>query len=260
MEQRGEVKILHADTYIVACGATNSSVLLLRSATAQHPQGLANSSGLVGRNYMAHINSTLIAIDPKRQNRDVFNKTLAINDFYFGSDAYPHPMGNLQVMGKLQAAGYIKRGKPQLSEAQSQEMARHSADIWVMSEDLPDPNNRVLLGTDGSIRVRREFKGVGSHNKLMEHAKTMLREIGFQDMVSEFMPIETNSHQCGTLCFGNNPETSVLDAFCKAWDMDNLYVLDASFFPSSTALNPALTIAAQALRVADHLKGSLTQR
>ncbi len=257
VEQNGENKTLHADTYIVACGATNSTALLLRSANAQYPEGLANSSGLVGRNYMAHINSTLIALDPKRQNTNIFNKTLAINDFYFGSDTYKHPMGNLQVMGKLQAAGYLRRGKPHLSEAESQEMARHSADIWVMSEDLPDPSNRVLLGSEGSIRVRREFKGVGSHQKLMEHAQTMLRTIGFKDMVSEFMPIETNSHQCGTLCFGVDPETSVLDPYCKTWDLDNLYVVDASFFPSSTALNPALTIAAQALRVADQLKGTL---
>jgi choline dehydrogenase-like flavoprotein len=255
VEYDGETKTLYADTYVVACGATHSTALLLRSATDKHPNGLANSSGLLGRNYMAHINSVLIAIDPKRQNRDVFQKTLAVNDFYFGSDSYIYPMGNLQMMGKIQAAGYIRKGKPHITQEQSEDMAQHSADIWVMSEDLPDPNNRVLLGSDGSIRVRREFKGLRGHHKLMEHAEKMLREIGFKDIVTELMPIETNSHQCGTMRFGNNPETSVLDPYCKTWDMENLYVMDASFFPSSTAMNPALTIAAQSLRVAEHLEG-----
>jgi choline dehydrogenase-like flavoprotein len=253
VEHNGDVKILRAERYIVACGATNSTALLLRSSNNRYPNGLANSSGLLGRNYMAHINSVLIAIDPQRSNSDVFQKTLAINDFYFGSDEYSYPMGNLQMMGKIQAAGYIRRGKPHISELQSQEMAKHSADIWVMSEDLPDPNNRVLLGNDGSIRVRREFKGLRGHQQLMQHAERMLGDIGFTDIVSELMPIETNSHQCGTMCFGNDPVSSVLDPFCKTWDIDNLYVMDASFFPSSTAMNPALTIAAQALRVAQHL-------
>jgi choline dehydrogenase-like flavoprotein len=255
VEHDGEIKVLHADTYIVSCGATNSTALLLRSVNEKHPDGLANSSGLLGRNYMAHINSVLIAIDPKKQNNDVFQKTLAVNDFYFGSDSYTYPMGNLQMMGKIQAAGYIQKGKPHISQSQSEEMARHSADIWVMSEDLPDPNNRVLLGSDGSIRVRREFIGLSAHRQLMTHAEKMLCDVGFTDIVTELMPIETNSHQCGTMCFGDNPQTSVLDPYCKTWDVENLYVMDASFFPSSTAMNPALTIAAQALRVAEHLKG-----
>jgi choline dehydrogenase-like flavoprotein len=257
VEHNGEVKVLRADTYVVACGATNSTALLLRSSNDKHPNGLANSTDLLGRNYMAHINSVLIAIDPKRQNNDVFQKTLAVNDFYFGSDIYKYPMGNLQMMGKIQAAGYIQRGKPHISQSQSEEMAKHSADIWVMSEDLPDPNNRVLLGSDGSIRVRREFKGLSAHRQLMLHAEKMLLEVDFSDIVTELMPIETNSHQCGTMRFGDNPETSVLDPYCKTWDIENLYVMDASFFPSSTAMNPALTIAAQALRVARHLEGKV---
>jgi choline dehydrogenase-like flavoprotein len=264
VEHHGEIKTLYADTYIVACGATNSTALLLRSSNDKHPNGLANSSGLLGRNYMAHINSVLIAIDPKHRNSDVFQKTLAVNDFYFGTNDYNYPMGNLQMMGKIQAAGYIRKGKPHISEAQSEDVAQHSADIWVMSEDLPDPNNRVFLGSDGSIRVRREFKGLRSHQKLMEKAEIMLRDIGFTDIVSELMPIETNSHQCGTMRFGNDPATSVLDPYCKTWDVENLYVMDASFFPSSTAMNPALTIAAQALRVAETLnnyhRGTETQR
>lgn len=256
VEHKGSLQILRAKTYVVACGASNSTALLFRSATDKQANGLANSSGLLGRNYMAHINSTLIAIDPKRRNSDVFQKSLAINDFYFGSADYPYPMGNLQIMGKMQAAGYIRKGKPQLSQAQSEEMAQHSADIWVMTEDLPDPDNRVFLGSDGEIRVRREFKGLRSHKKLMEHAQTMLRAIGFSDMVSELMPIETNSHQCGTMAFGTDPTRSVLDPYCKTWDIANLYVVDASFFPSSSAMNPALTIAAQALRVAEHVQKS----
>ena len=253
VEQGGETKTLYADTFVVACGATNSAALLLRSVNDKHPNGLANASGQLGRNYMAHINSTMIAIDPEHKNEDVFQKTLAVNDFYLGSKSYPHPMGNLQIMGKLQASGYIRKARPELSHAESDAMAARSADIWVMSEDLPDPNNRILLGHDHTIRVRREFVGLGSHQKLKEHAETMLKSIGFEDIISELAPIETNSHQCGTARFGLEPAQSVLDPFCKTWDLENLYVMDASFFPSSTAMNPALTIAAQALRVAEHL-------
>ena len=253
VERAGEVSVLRANTYVVACGATHSPALLLRSANDAHPNGLANSSGLVGCNYMAHINSTLIAVDPARRNSDVFSKTIAVNDFYFGSPRYKFPMGNLQVLGKIQASGYIAHAHPELSETQQAELRAHSADWWVMSEDLPDPANRVLLGSNGEIRVRRRFKNMRTHTHLVQHAEEMLRSVGYTEIIHTLMPVETNSHQCGTLRFGTDPANSVLDPFCKTWDIENLYVMDASFFPSSTAMNPALTIVAQALRVAKQM-------
>ncbi len=253
VEHDGEVSVLRAKMYVVACGATNSTALLLRSANDQHPNGLANSSGLLGRNYMAHINSTLIGIDPHRRNTDVFQKTISINDFYFGSPSYKYPMGNLQVLGKIQASGYIARAKPDLTPDQQAEMGMHSTDWWVMSEDLPDPENRVFLGSNGEVRVRRTFKNMRTHTQLVREAEPMLRSVGYSEILHTLMPVETNSHQCGTMRFGNDPATSMLDPYCKAWDIDNLYVVDASFFPSSTAMNPALTIAAQALRVGERM-------
>ena len=254
VERDGDVSVLRANSFVVACGATHSPALLLRSATDKHPSGLANSSGLVGRNYMAHINSTLIAVDPARRNSDVFSKTIAVNDFYFGSPTYKFPMGNLQVLGKIQAGGYIAHAHPELSQTQQAEMRAHSADWWVMSEDLPDPDNRVFLGSNDEIRVRRRFANMRTHTNLVQHAEAMLRAVGYTEIIHTLMPVETNSHQCGTLRFGDDPRTSVLNECCRAWDIDNLYVMDASFFPSSTAMNPALTIVAQALRVGEQIK------
>ncbi len=253
VEQDGALRVLRADRYVVACGAINSAALLLRSANGQHPNGLANSSGQVGRNYMAHINSTLIAIDAQHENADIFHKTLSVNDFYLASTHSPYPMGNLQIMGKIQANGYIAAHRSELSADERQRIARHSTDWWLMTEDLPDPENRVTLGDDDSIRVRRRFKNTAAHQRLAHVAEDMLRSVGYSEFIYQFMPIETNSHQCGTVRFGADSATSVLDPYCKAWDVDNLYVVDASFFPSSAAMNPALTIAAQALRVAEQL-------
>lgn len=254
VERDGETLTLRANSYVVSCGATNSAALLLRSANNRHPSGLANSSGQVGRNYMAHINSTMIAIDLKRENADTFHKTLAINDFYLPNALSRYPMGNLQIMGKIQAGGYIAAHRPHFSLDEQKRMARHSTDWWIMSEDLPDPDNRVSLGSDGRIRVRRKFRNEAAHHRLVRAAEDMLRSAGYTEFVYQFMPIETNSHQCGTIRFGDDPATSVLDPFCKTWDLENLYVVDASFFPSSAAMNPCLTIAAQALRVAEQIR------
>ena len=178
VEQGGARRVLRADRYVVACGAINSAALLLRSANGQHPNGLANSSGQVGRNYMAHINSTLIAIDAHHENADTFHKTLSVNDFYLASSHSPYPMGNLQIMGKIQANGYIAAQRSELSLDERQRIARHSTDWWLMTEDLPDPENRVTLGDDDSIRVRRRFKNTAAHQRLAHVAEEMLRSVG----------------------------------------------------------------------------------
>ncbi len=254
IERAGQTLSVAADIIVVSCGAVNSAALLLRSADDKHPRGLANSSGMLGRNYMMHNNTALTAVKPSQTNPTVFQKTVAVNDFYFGADDFTWPMGNIQALGKLQA-GMLSVAKPWLPKPLLSAMARRSVDWWVMSEDLPDPDNRVVLGADGSIRVQWTPNNRVAHAQLIRRARDMLRAAGYPLVFSETLGIETNSHQCGTARFGDDPATSVLDPLCRAHDIDNLYIVDSSFFPSSTAMNPALTICAQALRVADHLQG-----
>lgn len=255
VERDGERSQIQADTFVVACGAVNSAALLLRSTSDRHPNGLANSSGLVGRNYMVHNNTALMAVHPFRVNPTTFQKTMAVNDFYFhGEDGYRFPLGNLQLLGKLQA-GMLTANKPLVPKAVLRQLANRSVDWWVMSEDLPDPESRITLGARGRIEVHFRPNNLDAHDRLIRAATRMLKRAGYPIVLVERMGIETNSHQCGTVKFGTDPVESVLDPFCRSHDVPNLFVVDASFFPSSSAVNPALTIAAQALRVADHLQG-----
>ncbi len=251
-ERNGERLTVRADRFIVSCGAVNSAALLLRSANSRHPNGLANSSDQVGRHYMVHNNTAMMAVKPLQRNLTVFQKTLAINDYYFKGPDWPYPLGNIQLLGKLQA-GMLTAAQPLVPRPVLQAMANRSVDWWLMSEDLPDPDNRLLLSSDGSLRVRWQPNNRVAHQKLVEAARQMMRRARYPFVFTQPMGIETNSHQCGTLRFGLDPASSVLDPFCRAYDLENLYVVDSSFFPSSAAMNPALTIAAQALRVADHL-------
>lgn len=255
LERDGETITVHADWVIVSCGAVNSALLLLRSANEQHPDGLANSSGMVGRNYMVHNNTALMAVDPFRRNPTVFQKSMAVNDFYFSGPDWPYPMGNIQLLGKLQA-GMLTAAQPQIPRPILQGMADRSVDWWVMSEDLPDPDNRVSLAADCTVRVDWKPNNMATHHKLVDAANKMMRAAGYRLVFTQPMGIETNSHQCGTIRFGTDPATSVLDPYCRTHDVDNLYVVDSSFFVSSAAMNPALTIAAQALRVAEQLMRS----
>ena len=255
IKRGGETLTVSADRIIVACGAVNSAVLLLRSANSNHPEGLGNSSGLLGRNYMMHNNTALTAVAPFKINPTVFQKTMAVNDFYFGDDDFKWPMGNIQALGKLQA-GMLSAAKPYLPKPLLRAMANRSMDWWVMSEDLPDKQNRVFLGAGGEVQVQWQPNNRVAHQQLIRRAIRMMRRAGYSFVFTETLGIETNSHQCGTARFGDDPAESVLDPFCRAHDVENLYVMDSSFFPSSTAMNPALTICAQALRVADHLLGA----
>jgi choline dehydrogenase-like flavoprotein len=252
LERGGEKLTVNADCFVVACGAVNSALLLLRSANDRHPNGLANSSGLLGCNYMVHNNTALMAVDPLRRNPTVFQKTMAVNDFYFKGPDFAYPMGNIQLLGKLQA-GMLTAAQPLVPRPILQGMADRSVDWWVMSEDLPDPNNRVELRSDGRVIVHWKPNNVAAHHKLVEAARRMMREAGYTFVFVQPMGIETNSHQCGTARFGTDPATSVLDPYCRTHDVENLWVVDSSFFPSSAAMNPALTIAAQALRVAEKI-------
>lgn len=255
IQHEGEIKEIKADTFVVSCGAVNSAALLLRSANDQHPLGLANSSDQVGRNYMVHNNSGMVAVDPRRKNDVVFQKTLAVNDFYLSGPDWPYPLGNLQLLGKVQAP-MVAAARPYVPRPILKAMTGRSVDWWVMSEDLPASENRITLTNGDKIQVLWKANNMASHRKLGELAKTMMQDAGYPFVFIEEMGIATNSHQCGTVRAGNDPSTSVLDQYCKAYDLDNLYVLDSSFFPSSAAMNPALTIAAQALRVGERIVSS----
>jgi choline dehydrogenase-like flavoprotein len=241
---------ISAPVVVLAAGAVNSAALLLRSACTQAPDGVANRSGVVGRNYMAHNNTALMSIGLTR-NPTVFQKTICINDYYFGSDDFRFPMGNIQGLGKMRAEMLTAKQKF-LPGPIARVLADRSVDWWVMSEDLPDPQNRVLLKGE-KIQLVYKANNMRAHRRLVSKSKQLMREIGFKLNIAQHLGGLTVSHQCGTVCFGSDAGSAALNEFCRAFDHRNLFVVDASFFPSSAAVNPALTIAAQALRVADHI-------
>ncbi len=261
-----------ADVVVVSAGAINSAALLLRSADEKHPNGLANSSDQVGRNYMGHVNSVMLAVS-KCPNPTIFQKTLGINDFYFGSDDFPYPMGHISFVGKLDGVT-LSAGAPAIAPGFTLDiMAKHSLDFWLTTEDLPRPENRVTLNNNGDIVLSYTPNNVEAHKQLQKKLKSLMnaqRKCGIHGgkchegifarnlYLAEQIPLAGVAHQNGTIRFGDDPKTSVLDRNCKAHDVDNLYVVDGSFFPSSSAVNPALTIMANALRVGEHLLGQLS--
>ncbi len=263
VERNGARETYTGDVVVVACGAINSAALLLRSASDRHPNGLANSSDMVGRHYMCHNNSVMLAIS-KRPNPTVFQKSIGLNDFYFGADDFDFPLGHISMVGK-QDLEMLKTGAPAFAPGLAHDViAKHSLDFWMTSEDLPVPNNRVLVGKDGGISIRYTENNLEGHRRLQAKLKGMLNHIGCEEhllpshvYLGKKIPIAGTAHQCGTNRFGRDPKTSVLDANCKAHDLDNLYVADASFFVSSSAVNPSLTIMANAMRVGDHLLSRL---
>ena len=267
----GQMEQFSADIVVVACGAINSAALLLRSANDQHPNGLANSSDQVGRNYMCHNNSAILAVS-RRPNPSKFTKTIGINDWYFsangpeghGDNGFDYPLGHIQTLGKS-LPEQLEGDAPSLRipgvGLTLDFMAKHSIDWWLTTEDLPDPNNRVSLTSAGDIMLSYTPNNTEPHQRLlaklkhaMEHVEGGMTHFIPQDVyLSKRIPLAGVAHQCGTVRFGADPRTSVLDVNCKAHDLDNLYVVDSSFFPSSSSSNPSLTVIANALRVGDHL-------
>lgn len=260
VKKDGETLTFSADIIVVACGAINSAALLLRSANDAHPNGLANGSDVVGRHYMAHNNSALLAIS-KKPNPTLFGKTLGLNDFYFKSDDFEFPLGHIQMLGKSDAL-VLREDAPSFAPGFSLEfIAKHALDFWMTSEDLPDPNNRVMIGKNGEIHLHYTENNLEGHRRLQKKLQWILEHVGVEThlipnhlYLGKKIPIAGTAHQNGTIRFGNDPKTSALNTFCRAHEVENLYVVDGSFFPSSSAVNPALTIMAQALRVGDHLK------
>ena len=242
-----------ADVVVVSAGAINSAALLLRSASDRHPQGLANSSGVVGRHYMGHVNSVLMALS-RCPNPTVFQKTLALNDFYFGSDDWTYPMGHISFVGKLDG-DTLKAGAPAIAPGFTLElMAKHSLDFWLTSEDLPDPDNRVTLDRQGNIVLAYRPNNEEGHKRLIAKLERLMQQQSKCSMhghechqglfarnlfLGQRIPLAGVAHQNGTIRFGHDSRSSAL------------------VFPSSAAVNPALTIMANALRVGDHLRERL---
>jgi choline dehydrogenase-like flavoprotein len=252
IDRNGERVRVSAGTVVVSCGAVNSAAILLRSANDTHPDGLANSSGLVGRRYMAHLATMMESFHPFERNATVFAKTVAINDFYHAGNGRSFPLGHIQSQGR--AHGIIaQQVVPAVPVWAYNAWVARGVDWLALSEDLPHPDNRVTLAPDGRIQLHYRPNNVRPHALLVAEAVRMLRRLGFWKVIRHSFKNENTTHQCGTLVFGTDPSTSVLDPFCRTHDVSNLFVVDASFFPSSAAVNPGLTVIAQALRVADHL-------
>jgi len=233
--------------FVVAAGAVNSAALLLASADDWHPRGLANGSDQVGRNFMMHDNAHIAAVDLRRRNDVGFQKTLSVNDWYLdGGDGYP--LGSLQLIGKVQGV-MMKSWATRWPQRLLEEVAGRSVEWLLMAEDLPSPNDRVTIDPSGSIRTTRASGGRTTQRRLHRRASRLLRDAGYDLIATQPFDISMNSHQCGTLRCGTDAAASVLDPWCRSHDVANLWGIDAGFFPSSGAMNPALTIAAQALRV-----------
>ncbi len=253
VERNGETLRVGGSVFVVSCGAVNSAALLLRSADAAHPDGLANSSGLVGRRYMAHLATMMQGFHPFRRNSTVFQKTVAINDFYFRGPDTTYPLGQIQSQGRTHGV-MAQTAYPWIPLWPYEQWVARGVDWLAMSEDLPSLDNRVTVEADGRVRLRYRPNNLKPHRMLVKETERILRRLGFWIVVKHSHGSKNTTHQCGTLAFGTDPRNSVLDPFCRAHDVENLFVVDASFFPSSAAVNPGLTIAAQALRVADHIK------
>jgi choline dehydrogenase-like flavoprotein len=274
VERDGNRESYSADIVVVSCGAINSAALLLRSASERHPRGLANGSDVVGRHYMGHINSVLMALS-RCPNPTVFQKSLALNDFYFGSPEWASPMGHISFVGKLDGVT-LSAGAPAIAPGWTLElMAKHSLDFWLTSEDLPDPENRVTLDRQGHIVLTYTPNNGEGHKRLIAKLESMMQRqskcalhgsechqglFSRNLFVGQRIPLAGVAHQNGTIRFGHDPRTSALDPHCRAHEVDNLYVVDGSFFPSSGAVNPALTIMANALRVGDQILERLGAR
>ncbi|WP_322749880.1 MULTISPECIES: GMC family oxidoreductase [unclassified Frankia] len=263
VSRNGGREVYEADIVALCAGAANSAKILLASADDSHPHGLANGSDQVGRNYMFHNSKAVVALSDE-PNETVFQKTLGLNDFYFGSDDYPWPAGSIQMVGKSNAAA-MRGEEPTLTrlapKRSLEETARHAVDFWLSTEDIPRPENRITLAPDGNVRLAYTSTNNDEAGHLYHQVKKILNHIGMSAhhvlrknfYMSMNIEIAGVAHQAGSARFGTDPATSVLDVNCKAHELDNLYVVDTSFFPSIGAVNPALTAMANAIRVGEHL-------
>jgi choline dehydrogenase-like flavoprotein len=263
VERDGAKETYSGDIVVISAGAANTAKLLLASANDKHANGLANGSDQVGRNYVFHNSQAVLALS-KEPNNTVFQKTLGVNDFYFASEEWEFPMGNIQMVGKSVADMY--RGEQPLMTKLAptfslKDVADHAIDFWLSTEDLPLPENRVSLDSSGNVVLNYKSTNDGARDRLLEQLRSLLGHLGMQEhhliprwaYLENKIPVAGVAHQAGTCRFGSDPATSALNTDCRAHEVDNLYVVDTSFFPSIAAVNPALTAMANAARVGDHL-------
>jgi len=263
VERDGETETFAGELVVVACGAANTARLLLASGSDKHPNGLANGSDQVGRNFMFHDSVAVLALS-REENPTVYQKTLGLNDFYFGSDDFDFPLGNIQMVGKSQAPMFHgeKPGETKLApEWTLERVARHAIDFWLSTEDLPRPDNRVSVDRDGKLTLSYNETNAEAKKQLYGKLRSLLGKLDMNEghlfhrfaYMKNEIPFAGCAHQAGTCRFGDDPATSALNADCRAHELDNLYVVDTSVFPSIGAVNPALTAMANSLRVGDHL-------
>jgi len=263
VERDGETTTYGGEIVALACGAANTAKLLLLSATDKHPNGLANGSDQVGRNYMFHNSAAVLAL-AREENPTIFQKTLGLNDFYFGSDDHDYPLGNIQMVGKSQAPMFHgeKPGETRFAPNWSlEDVAKHAIDFWLSTEDLPLAENRVSVDGEGKVTLRYHATNDTPKKELNKKLHSMLGKLHLEPdhlfhrfaYMKNDIPVAGVAHQAGTCRMGDDAGTSVVNAECKAHEVDNLYVVDTSVFPSIGAVNPALTAMANSLRVGDHL-------
>jgi choline dehydrogenase-like flavoprotein len=263
VERDGVTETFTADIVVVACGAANTAKLLLSSANDKHPNGLANGSDQVGRNFMFHDSVAVLALS-REENPTTYQKTLGLNDFYFGTDDFEYPLGNIQMVGKSQAPMFRgeKPGETKLApEWTLERVAKHAIDFWLSTEDLPRPDNRVSVDRDGKVTLSYTETNAEAKKRLYDKLRSLLGHLDLNEghLIHRFaymkneIPVAGCAHQAGTCRFGSDPATSALNVDCRAHEVDNLYVVDTSVFPSIGAVNPALTAMANSLRVGDHL-------
>lgn len=237
----------------LCAGAVMTAALLLASANGDHPAGLANRSDQVGRNFMNHNLTAMIAVNPMRRNRTVYEKTIQFNDWYLTGGPLGEPLGNVQMLGRV--TGPILAGESGLPLPVAQWLAEHSIHIMAMSEDLPDPSSRVMW-QGGRVVLDWRKTNFAAHDLLVKRLKRVMRRAGWPLVLVKGFPKSKPSHQCGTARMGDDPARSVVTPDLRAHDLDNLYIADASVLPTSAAVNPSLTVAALALRLGRHLTTS----
>lgn len=255
VERAGRKETLSAPIVVLSAGAILSSALLLASANDDHPQGLANRSDQVGRNFMNHNLTGMVAYNPFRRNRTTYEKTIQVNDLYLTGGPNGEPLGNIQMLGRI--TGQILAGESGLPLWLSHHIAEHSIHIMAMSEDLPDPNSRVFW-RNGEVVLDWRKTNTKAHDLLVQRLKQAMKKAGWPITLSRGFPKSKPSHQCGTNRMGADPSTSVVNPDLKAHDLQNFYICDASVLPTSAAVNPSLTIAALALRLGQHLSARMT--
>ena len=245
-EKNGETFRIVPRLVVLSAGAVNSALLLLASANGAMPNGLANRADQVGRHFMNHNSSAALAIHPLRRNDAIYQKTIGCNDFYLDDGRGGPPLGNVQLLGKISGA-ILKSQLRWAPEVALDLLANRAVDFYLMSEDLPSPDSRVWL--DGSrIVLDWRASNMAAQNGLVARMREVLRAAGFPIVLVKPFDRRTPSHQCGTIRMGSDPAKAAVDPNCRSFDHENLFVVDASVLPTSAAVNPALTVAALALR------------